>query len=63
MTASPLPVLGVQKETPLAEWERRLLEQVRLLRLDGKHVSLVVQFNGPVMLISVARPLGRVETT
>jgi hypothetical protein len=45
----------------LTDWERRLLDKARVLRLSQSGAKLVIEFKGQAMLLFVASPAGKVE--
>jgi hypothetical protein len=45
----------------LPEWERRLLEQARVLRLSQSKAKLVIEFDGDTLLMFMATPQGKTK--
>lgn len=59
--APPIVVIAARQPETLQDWERRLLDKARVLRQSQKGAKLIVEFQGPAMLLYTARPDGKVE--
>lgn len=59
--APPIVVIAAQQPERLEEWERILLDKVRVLRNGAKSGMLMVKFDGRTVTYWRVLPDGRVE--
>ncbi len=55
------PIIVIAQPEVLTEQERRVLRQLRLLRSAQKGAKLIIEYQGPALLLYVAAPAGKIE--